>query len=56
MADVKERLGARDAFFRYIVEHSCATLGPSLKSLVENFGTGLNKSVDEAFRAGSIAS
>lgn len=31
----------------------CATLGPSLRTLVDNFRAGLSKSVSETFRAGS---
>lgn len=56
MADLQERLKGRDAVIRSVVEDSCATLGPSLRSFVENFGAGLNNSVSEAFRAGFIGS
>lgn len=39
----------------YIVEDSCASLGPSIRSFVEHFCVVLDELVIEAFRAGSIA-
>lgn len=41
---------------RSIVVDLCATPDPSLRRLVENFRTGLSRSVSEALRASSIGS
>lgn len=43
-----------DGVIRSIVKHSCASLGPILRGLLDNFRAGLNKSVNEVFCAGSI--
>lgn len=51
-----ERLGASGVVLLSIVEDTCASLEPSLEGLIENFCVGLNKSVNEAFRAGSTGS
>lgn len=49
--DSPERLGARDAATRSIVEDPCATIGPFFNSFVHNFRAGFNKSVSTASRA-----
>lgn len=49
-------MSAREGVIPSISEDSCASLGPYLRGLVGNFCTGLNKSVDEAFRADFIGS
>lgn len=41
---------------RSILEEFCSLLSPSQRSLVENFYTGLNKLVSEAFCASSVPS
>lgn len=53
---LRERLGVINGVIRSMAEGSCALLGPSLRSLLDGFSAGLNKSVAEAFRAGSIGS
>lgn len=52
----QKRSGARDAVTRCIAEDSCAMLGPSIKSLVDDFCADLNKLVSETLRATSIGS
>lgn len=54
--NLRERLGARDGFNWFIIEDLCASLGPSLGGLDNNFCAGLNKLLDEAFRECSIGS
>lgn len=54
MVDLRELLRAADGVIRFIIEDSCASLGPSLWGLVDSFHVGLNKSVDDSFRAASI--
>lgn len=54
--DLRERLGAKDGIIQSIVKDWCASLGPSLKSSDGNFREGLNRSENEAFLTGSIAS
>lgn len=54
--DLQEKLEARDAVLRSIIEYSCATLEPSFRALVENFCAGLNSSLSEACRTGYIDS
>lgn len=49
-------MSARDGVSRSIVEDSSASLGPSLKDLVENLRAALNKSAEKAYCAGSIIS
>lgn len=56
VVDLWERLGARGTSIRVFIEALCVSLGPTLQGLVENFRAGLNKSVDEAFCAGSVGS
>lgn len=53
---LRERFCAMDYATRFIVEASCAQLGPSLRDLAEYFRVGFHKSVNEAFQAGSIDS
>lgn len=48
--------GARDSNIRSVVEYSCASIGPSFRSLVDNLRARLNKSVSEVFCARSILS
>lgn len=49
-------MAARGSVVRSVVDSLCATLGPSLRSLVENFLADLNKAVGEAFCASSLDS
>lgn len=56
VVDLRERSDANVGVVLSIVEDSCKLLGPCLRSLVENFRTGLNKPVNEAVRAYSIGS
>lgn len=43
-----------DDVIQAIIEDSCTLLGPSLRTLVDDFRAGLNESVGKAFRACSI--
>lgn len=56
MADLQERFGATDAVTRSIVEDSCPSMGPLLRSFVENFHADLNRLLSERFRAGPVVS
>lgn len=56
LVDLRERLSAKDGVIVSIVDNLCASLGPSLRGLLEIFCVGLDKSVIEAFRASSIGS
>lgn len=56
VADLQERLRTRDAVIQSIVKDSCATLGPSLIGLFENFSTGLHTCSSKAFCTVSIGS
>lgn len=56
VADLREKVAAKNAVIRYIVEYSCVTLGQSLRDLVENFRESLKTSVSEAFRTGFFGS
>lgn len=55
MADL-QTLGANGAIIRSIVHDSSASIWRSLRSLVEKFRAGLEKSLSETFRAGLIVS
>lgn len=56
MIDLRVKLSATDGVIRYIAKALCGSLRPFLRGFVENFCAGLNKSVDEAFRARSFSS
>lgn len=41
---------------RFIVQELCVSIGPSLRSVVENFCVDFDRSVNEAVHAGSVGS
>lgn len=49
-----ERLSENDGVIQSIVENFYTSPGSSLRSLAEIFRASLNKSVNDAFRAGSL--
>lgn len=51
---LQKQLRIRDGVIRSIIEYSCASLGPSPRRLVNSLSAGLDKSVPEAYSAGSI--
>lgn len=56
LVDLREEVAAKDVVIRSIVDDLYVSLGQSLRSFVEKFRTGRNKSVSLVFRAGSIPS
>lgn len=54
LADLRVWLSAKVDITRFIVKDSYASLSPSLRSLVEYFCVGPNRSVNEAIGMGSI--
>lgn len=56
MVDLPEPFGTMDGVMWSTIEDWCESLGMFLRGLGENSRVGLNKSINEAFCAGSIGS
>lgn len=56
VAVLRELLSTRNGVIQSIIEDLCALLGPSFRSLTENFHVSLTKSVNEDFPVAFIAS
>lgn len=54
VVEMQEKLAAKDTAIEPVVAASCATLWPSIRSLVESFRVVLNKSVGNDFQIGSL--